>query len=122
MKVNVKQTATKAIEIGGKIILYAITGLAITKVIKNYDGDDIGVSYSMPNTASNATYSEGYSDAIAAISKSDINDYYKSMMIKEVRTRNGKEYYDSIISIVSVKDMSDYYKYDAIRNLNRKRD
>lgn len=60
---------------------------------------------------------ESYSEAINAISKSSMNDYYKHRLIGTVRKYEADYYYRAIISIVN-SSMNDYFKFDAIKDLN----
>lgn len=57
-----------------------------------------------------------YSDAMTAITESDLDDFYKYTLMKEISKNEGSEYYRTVTAIVN-SDMDDFYIMQAIKRL-----
>ena len=57
-----------------------------------------------------------YGDAMTAIAESDMDDFYKYTLMKEISKSEEPEYYKTVMALVN-SDMDDFYIMQAIRSL-----
>jgi len=57
-----------------------------------------------------------YGDAMKAVAESDMDDFYKFTLMKEISKGEGPEYYKTVTAIVN-SDMDDFYIMQTIKRL-----
>lgn len=114
-KLFTKEHTDQLVNIGGVVLLAALTTILNSRMTNNKDV--------IPNYNSITDSYEGqinYSDVIKAITDSDMFSHDKNKTISVVKVNGNSEYYKAIKTIIE-SDMYSDSKFIAISNINKSR-